>query len=57
MRSLIFPLTALLLAVLLLLILLARYWIQHVQPLPVAAQEHYVPTSPTTTPVITELDP
>ncbi len=43
--------------VLLLLTLLARYWIAHVQPLPIAAQEHYIPTSPTTTSVITELDP
>ncbi len=44
-------------AALLLLTLLARYWIAHVRPLPVAAQEHYIPTAPATTPVIAELDP
>jgi MFS family permease len=42
---------------LLLLALLARYWIAHVRPVPVAAQEHYIPTAPATSPVITELDP
>lgn len=43
--------------VLLVLALLSRYWIQHVEPLPLSAQEHFIPTPPATTPVISEIDP
>ncbi|HET8711162.1 MAG TPA: MFS transporter, partial [Spongiibacteraceae bacterium] len=43
--------------VLIALALLSRYWIQHREPLPLDAQEHYVPTVPASTPVITEIDP
>lgn len=42
---------------LLALALISRYWIAHVRPLPVAAQEHFVATTPATTPVIVEIDP
>jgi MFS family permease len=44
-------------AVLLVLVFVSRYWISHVQPLPVAEQEHFVPTTPAATPVIAEIDP
>lgn len=37
--------------------LLSRYWIQHVDPLPLAAQEHYVPAVPASTAAIVEIDP
>ncbi len=43
--------------VLLVLAVISRYWIQHIEPLPVAAQEHYIPATPATTPAITEIDP
>lgn len=42
---------------LLLLALVSRYWVQHVEPLPLEAQEHFVPTVPGSTPVIVEIDP
>lgn len=40
-----------------LLVPLSRYWITHVQPVPVAAQEHFVAAMPATTAVITAIDP
>lgn len=39
------------------LALLSRYWIRHTEPLPVSAQEHYIPTTPATTSIIVEIDP
>lgn len=39
------------------LALLSRYWIGQVDPVPPAAQEHYVPTVPATTATIVEIDP
>lgn len=43
--------------VLLPLVLFSRYWVHHVESLPLAAQEHFIPTTPATTAVIVEIDP